>query len=177
RGVTERQGVGPAAGRAEEPLVRGADGDEDAGEVVVGLAAPPDVVPFEKGEDLEAPAGLLLPPDGRLAADIVRDRVPTPPPCREVVVGAVVVVEGQADLLELVRALHARGGLADLLHGRQHQADERGDDGDYYQQLNEREAAAPAAGKATRTIHGRTPEKGVPLAAGRCSPRGPERRR
>ena len=31
------------------------------------------------------------------------------------------------------------GGLADLLHGRQQQADQDGDDGDHHQQLDQRE--------------------------------------
>src|SRR5262249_27165223 len=49
--------------------------------------------------------------------------------------------------LQVVLALDACGGLADLLHGRQQQADEDGDDGDHHQQLNQREgAAAPTTG-------------------------------
>ena len=54
----------------------------------------------------------------------------------------VVVVQGQADLLEVVGALDAGGGLADLLHGGQQQADQDGDDGDDDQQLDQREAGA-----------------------------------
>src|SRR5262249_60991536 len=52
-------------------------------------------------------------------------------------------VEGQADLLEVVGALRAPGGLADFLHRGQEQADEDGDDGDHNQQLDEREGATP----------------------------------
>jgi len=55
--------------------------------------------------------------------------------------GVVHIVERQAHLLEVVRRLHACGGLADLLHGGDEQADEDGDDGDHYQQLDQREAA------------------------------------
>jgi hypothetical protein len=51
----------------------------------------------------------------------------------------VVVVTGEADLLEVVAALHAGGGLAHLLHRRQQQADQDGDDRNHHQQLNERE--------------------------------------
>ena len=40
------------------------------------------------------------------------------------------VQEGKPDLLEVVAALHPRGGLADLLHGGQEQADQDGDDRD-----------------------------------------------
>ena len=50
-----------------------------------------------------------------------------------------VVVQRQADLLEVVRALDARRRLADLLHGRQQEADQDGDDGNHHQQLDERE--------------------------------------
>ena len=62
------------------------------------------------------------------------------PPERERAVGVVVVVQGQADLLEVVDALGAAGGLAGRLHGRQQQADQDGDDRDHHQQLDQREA-------------------------------------
>src|SRR5439155_25776014 len=42
--------------------------------------------------------------------------------------GVVVVVGRQAELLEVVGALHAHRGLADLLHRGQQEADEHGDD-------------------------------------------------
>ena len=58
-------------------------------------------------------------------------------------VRVVVVVQGQAELLEVVGAVHAAGGLADLLHRRQQQADQDGDDRDHHQQLDQREAAPP----------------------------------
>src|SRR5262249_18529515 len=54
------------------------------------------------------------------------------------------VVQGQAQLLEVVLALDALGRRAHLLHRRQQQPNKDGDDGDYHQQLNEREA--PGAG-------------------------------
>jgi len=50
-------------------------------------------------------------------------------------------VQGQAHLLEAVEAPDAAGGLADLLDGGQEQPDQDGDDGDYYQQLDQREGA------------------------------------
>jgi hypothetical protein len=59
---------------------------------------------------------------------------------REAPVDAVVVVCGQAQLLQIVGALQAGGGLADLLDGGQEQADEDGDDGDHHQQLDQRES-------------------------------------
>jgi hypothetical protein len=52
------------------------------------------------------------------------------------------MVERQGELLEVVLALGAGGGLAHLLHGGQEQADEEGDDGDHHQQLDQREAPA-----------------------------------
>src|SRR5262249_52754969 len=55
----------------------------------------------------------------------------------QTLVGVVVVVGGDAELLELVGALDASGGLADLLDRREEEADEDGDDGDDYQQLDE----------------------------------------
>src|SRR5262249_7168926 len=54
----------------------------------------------------------------------------------------VVVVERQADLLEIVGTLRPGSGLAHLLHRGHEQGDQDGDDGDYDQQFNEGEAAA-----------------------------------
>ena len=56
---------------------------------------------------------------------------------RELPEAAVVVVQGQPQLLEVVAALQAGGGLADLLHGGEEQPDEDGDDGDHHQQLDQ----------------------------------------
>src|SRR5262249_32890401 len=61
-------------------------------------------------------------------------------------VAVVVVVDGQADLLEVVGALQACGGLADLLHRGEQQADEDRDDGDDHQQLGQGEARAGPRG-------------------------------
>src|SRR5207253_7295852 len=74
-----------------------------------------------------------------------------PPSGREKAQRIVVVVEGEADLLEVVRTLGACGGLTDLLDGRDEQADENGDDGDHHQQLDQRERAA----LLHRTVSGR----------------------
>src|SRR5262249_33142357 len=52
---------------------------------------------------------------------------------RESFIDIVVVVAGQTDLLEVVLALGTVGGLTHLLHGRQQQADEHGNDGDHHQ--------------------------------------------
>ena len=53
----------------------------------------------------------------------------------------VVVMQGDAELLEVVGALDPAGGLAGLLHRRQQQGDEDADDGDHHQQFDECEAA------------------------------------
>jgi hypothetical protein len=49
---------------------------------------------------------------------------------RQAPLGIVAVVQGQADLLEVVAAGGAVSGLADLLDAGQQQPDEDGDDGD-----------------------------------------------
>src|SRR5262249_18530392 len=48
----------------------------------------------------------------------------------KLLVGAVVVVQGQADLVEIVLAFEAVGGLADFLDGREQNADQDRDEGD-----------------------------------------------
>ena len=48
-------------------------------------------------------------------------------------------VQGEADLLEVVGAFHAGGGLPHLLDGGQQQPDQHGDDRDHHQQLDQRE--------------------------------------
>jgi hypothetical protein len=40
-------------------------------------------------------------------------------------------MQRQADLLEVVRAAHAIGGLTHLLYRREQETDEHGDDGDH----------------------------------------------
>ena len=56
-------------------------------------------------------------------------------------------VDGQAELAQVIGAGDARGGVADLLHGGQEQADQRADDGDDDQQFDREggEQAGPAA--------------------------------
>src|SRR5262249_7471534 len=61
---------------------------------------------------------------------------------REVLVGVVVVVQRQADLLEVVLALDTGGGLTHLLHRRHEQGDQDRDDRDHHQQLDQRERRA-----------------------------------
>jgi len=67
--------------------------------------------------------------------------------------GPLVVVQGQPHLFEVVRAAHAGGSLADLLHGGEQEADEDGDDGDHHQQLDQ--------GEARPSFHGWSSREGV----------------
>src|SRR5262249_53153432 len=60
--------------------------------------------------------------------------------------GALEVVGGQGDLLEVVLALHAGGGLADLLDGGQQQTNQDGDDRDHDEQFDQREPPRPRVG-------------------------------
>src|SRR5205823_1035577 len=105
-----------AARRAEEALVRRADGDPHVVVGVVGAAAVEDVATLHVGEDLESPAALL----GRLRRRLTdteegRGVLPGRAAVGQLAERIVVVVEGQADLLEIVDALRACGRLADLL--------------------------------------------------------------
>jgi len=51
-------------------------------------------------------------------------------------------VHGEAELLQVVGATDAVGGLAHLLHGRQQQADQDRDDRDHHQQFDQRKPVA-----------------------------------
>jgi hypothetical protein len=53
-------------------------------------------------------------------------------------VRGVVILERQADLLEIVRALHPPRRLACLLHCRQQQGDQHANNGNHHQQLHQR---------------------------------------
>ena len=63
----------------------------------------------------------------------------------EAAIGALVVEERQADLLQVVGALDPAGRLAGRLDGRKQQGDQDRDDRDDDQELDEREAT-PAGG-------------------------------
>jgi hypothetical protein len=49
-------------------------------------------------------------------------------------------VHRQANLLQVVGALHLGGGGTNLLHRRQKQADEHGNDGNYHKQFDQGES-------------------------------------
>ena len=71
-----------------------------------------------------------------------RTRGTRPQVARQAAVGVVVVVHCQANLLQVVLAGTAGGGLAHFLHGRQQQADEDRNNRDHHQQLDQSESAA-----------------------------------
>jgi hypothetical protein len=64
-------------------------------------------------------------------------------------------VGGQPDLLEVVGALGAAGGLSGRLHGRQEERDEHADDCDHHQELDQGEAESRVLS------HAITPGKGL----------------
>ena len=90
--------------------------------------------------------------------------------------GALVVVQGQADLLQVVRALGAAGRLAGRLHGGQQQGDQDGDDGDHDQQLDQRESwtsrtfETMALLLAVGVVPGVGSRAGVSIISGRVEP-------
>jgi hypothetical protein len=57
---------------------------------------------------------------------------------RETSMGAMVVVQGNANLLHVVPALHSPRRLPRALHRRQEQADQNADNGDDDQEFNKR---------------------------------------
>jgi hypothetical protein len=61
-------------------------------------------------------------------------------PDRKDVERIVVVVQGEAELVQVVLALRPAGGLARLLNRRQQQRDQDGDDRNHHQQLDQRKA-------------------------------------
>ena len=62
---------------------------------------------------------------------------------REFAEGVVVIVQPEAELLEVVGALGPGGGLADLLHRRQQQADQDRNDRDDDEQLDQGKRRPP----------------------------------
>src|SRR5439155_14680752 len=92
---------------------------------------------FEVRQDVYAPGQGLV-----RARPVTQVVAPAP---WEFQVGIVIRVQGEAHLLEVVRALDPGGRLADLLDRGQQKADEDGDDGDHYQQLDQRKGGTVAA--------------------------------
>jgi hypothetical protein len=68
---------------------------------------------------------------------------------------AVVFLEGEAELAEVVLAMGAAGGFAGGLDGWGQQGDQGADDGDHGQQLDERKSASArrSAARGARKTH------------------------
>src|SRR2546425_13288329 len=62
---------------------------------------------------------------------------------RKAAVRVMIVVQSEAELFEVILALGACGCLAHLLHGRQKQTDENGDDSNHHQEFDERKTGTP----------------------------------
>jgi hypothetical protein len=60
-------------------------------------------------------------------------------------------MEGDADLLEIIRACGPGRGLADLLDRGEQKADQDGDNGNYDKEFDQSETATPGAKK--RHVH------------------------
>src|SRR5262249_26572739 len=97
---------------------------------------PVEIILLQKRQQMGGPA-----PAGPQPLSVERGRL-RDKPRREALVGAVVVVHRQADLLEVIGAFQPSRRLADLLDVGKETADEDGDDGYHTQQLDQREALA-----------------------------------
>src|SRR5262249_44998353 len=76
------------------------------------------------GESEEDPAPLIVAPTAGVSPG-------------KSMVDIVVAVASERKLLEVIGALRAVGRFSDLLHGRQKQANEHGNDGNYHQELDQ----------------------------------------
>src|SRR4051812_19525916 len=54
-----------------------------------------------------------------------------------------IILQSEADLLQMIAALHSSSGFAGRLNRRQQQRDEHADDGNHHQQLDESKTALP----------------------------------
>jgi hypothetical protein len=61
------------------------------------------------------------------------------------------MVQSDAELFQVIAALHPVGGFTDLLYGREQQPHQDGDNGDHDQQLDQ--------GKCTAPIHRMLPSR------------------
>src|SRR5262249_24646004 len=110
---------------------------------------------LDGGEEGREPAP-ARPPIARLRVPEPRAR-PAQGAGREAPVTALVVVKGEADLLEIVHALSPPGCLPCRLDRREEECDEGPDDGDDDQELDEGEAARTTTLlMSTRAVHGRS---------------------
>ena len=107
---------------------------------LVGVKLAVQVVLFDVREDQCPPPPTRVDMSPVLVAALLDGR-------RVVPVHRRVVVHSDDLLLEVVGALHAGGGFADLLHGGEQQPDQDRDDRDHDQQLDQRERRGRDAGR------------------------------
>src|SRR5262249_26137401 len=164
---------------AEENLVRRADGCNLAGGNRGAATAVEDVASFDIGQDLESPARELRWPDSRLPGSGVGGGVyPATAAVGEIAQRVVMVVEGNAELLQVVGATDAARGLADLLNGRHQQPDQDGNDGYHHQKLNQGKARSlrlpqglPRPGHSISSNNDQERKKMIRLLRGRAASR------
>src|SRR5262249_60693433 len=113
---------------------RGGGGRVLDGPVEVDLAE--NIVLLDVGQQVGGPAPARCRVGGPVAV-----RACGPVAGRQGLVSVVVVVQAQADLVEVVAALDAGGGRADVLHGGHQRPEENGTDGDDGEQHDHREGA------------------------------------
>src|SRR5262249_38155833 len=117
-------------------------------------------------QDVVRPAtGLLWP------RPLARHTEPRPAPTSrwDGLVDIGTAVNGQPHLLEVVLAGGPIGRLADLLHRRNQQRDQDGDDGDHHEQLDEREPDKPAGELTRRTRAAKRKDHGGTSRVRECS--------
>src|SRR5262249_55533968 len=114
-------------------------------QVETGLALKAGLLEVGQQARRPAPARTAVPAVRRDASGVAR---------REALRTVVVTGRGQSDLLEVVRAMDASGGLTSGLDGRQEQSDEDANDDDDDQDFNQGEA------RAVNTNHGAGPHSG-----------------
>jgi hypothetical protein len=115
---------------------------------LVGLDLPEQSSLLDVGQDQSRPVVVLPVANGRVGLGQVEQR-----PAGQEAVRVVVVVAGQPDLLEVVGALHAVGGVADLLDRGQQQADQDRDDRHHHQEFDERKRGRFRSAKRSGENH------------------------
>ena len=76
---------------------------------------------------------------------------------RKIVVGFVLAVQCEPDLLEVVAASHPVSRFANFLHSGEKQSNQHADDGNYHEQLDEREPITLAEARDLKELLGVAP--------------------
>ena len=136
---------------------------------------------LDLGEEFTRPA-----PAGEFVGGIANGPVDAGPAGREAAGVVVVVVEREANLLEIVAAARCPGTFASGLNSRQQEPDERPDDRDHDEELDKREARCPGRHVGGTALHDwlpvfqHDPRAQFPAVGdgeGRAPPRLPHHRR